>query len=149
MNKVKKYRSINLFFVKDSNNLFINGNISFPNILCVTSTKKEAEEYINKRLYIENYKHYCSWCELKGFIQDNYSWNYYKKTVINNNYFYTKSKVNYNTLSGLLRIFYGCTPLGCSFDTLAEQTATIFRNSEELEDMIENYLNPTNKNNQA
>ena len=140
-----KDKTINLFLIQDVNNLYIDEGGQFPRILCITQNKLQAKEYIERLLINKYFEHYKSWALLRGLdLNNTTNWKIYKKVVIKEiPYKYYKTKVNYSTIAGLLRIFYGCTPIGCSFDTYIEQTTAMFSKelSEELENKIKDKVN--------
>ena len=134
MQKTRKTRNkkIKLLFILDKDNLYIDEKTKLPNILSVVTTKEEADEYIDRRLFVENFDHYSSWCALRELDKNIDSWSSYKK-LIDIPYYYEETKVDYKIISGLLRIFYGCAPIGCSFDTLIETSTLLSRLKEEEE----------------
>ena len=94
-------------------------------ILTITSTKKEAIEYGYQFLKIKHYDHYNRWCELKGFSPSSeQAWFRYFMNVLTieekSQYAVAKRKYTVDTLAAIMRMFGGCTPLGCSFDTETE-----------------------------
>lgn len=134
MQKKRKTRSkyIKLLFILDRDNLYLDEKTRIPNILSVVTTKEEADEYIDRRLFAESFEHYSSWCALRELDKNSDSWLAYKK-VIDIPYYYEETRVDYKTISGLLRIFYGCVPIGCSFDTLIETSTLLTKLKEEEE----------------
>lgn len=95
-------------------------------ILSVVTSKKEAEEFINKLLYLEHIQDFDSWCFYKE-IPDNEKQNHwieYFNTRLSkeekNKYVYYKIIYRYTDLAVILRMFCGCKPIGCSFDTKDE-----------------------------
>lgn len=124
LRKIKnKDKKIKLYFVEDVNNLFLDENQTTINVLCVTKNKDEALEYINKKIYEDNYNHFGMWCNLNNVKVSQDAWKTYYKTVLQNENPYIAVTVNidYSMISSIFRIFYGCKPIGCSFDTLLEK----------------------------
>lgn len=138
-----KNKKLKLFFILDKNNLYIDEKTKVPNIISVVANKRNAEEYIDKRFFIECFDHYSSWCSLRDLPIGDQSWLKYKE-VQKNPYYYELTEVNYATVASLMRLFYGCTPIGCSFDTLLE-TSTILSKLEEEQ----NKIPPKKQNNEA
>lgn len=118
-------KKIKLYFVEDVNNLFLDENETILNILCVTKNKKEALEFINKKIYSDHYNHFGVWCNLKNLQVSQDAWNLYYSTVLQNEnpYITVTVNVDYSMISSIFRIFYGCKPIGCSFDTMLEKLA--------------------------
>lgn len=135
----RKDKNIKLYFVQDRNYLYFNNDLTQPNILCVTATEKEAKEYINRKLLQDNYSHYFNWCSLRNISIDDSSWTFYLKmnTVINP-YIYSKVKVSHSSIANLFRMFYGCNPIGCSFDTVIEVYTKEIQNKIEDKKVEEN-----------
>jgi len=112
-----------------------------PNvIITVTDTKKEAEEYINKLLYIKNKEHFDNWCFYKNIKdeQKENAWIQYFNTVVPKEdlamyciteMYYTKAE-----LAAIVRMFCGCKAIGCSFD-LKEEVAYI-ESKKKMTDMM-------------
>ena len=134
----EKDKAIKLLFVLDRENPFMDEQKQVPNVLCVVKNKKQAEEYIDRLLFTKRFEHYSAWCSLKHLQINDESWAHYK-SLTTNPYYYRKTPVNYSTISSLLRIFYGCQPIGCSFDTLVETSAFLakMQMQEEQEEDIE------------
>lgn len=135
----KKDKSIELLFILDESNPYLDEDKLILNILSVVATQEEAEEYIDKRLFTINFEHFKSWCELRNLAIGKDSWLQYKLLVYNP-YYYEKTKVDYHSIASLMRMFYGCTPIGCSYDTIIETSALLdrldnIRDSEEEEDL--------------
>lgn len=127
-----KDKSISLFFISDKDNPYLDEDNKIPNILSVVSNENEAEEYIDKRLFIDNCDHFSSWCELRELEINRDSWLKYKSNIYNP-YTYELNEVSYKVMASLLRLFYGCAPIGCSYDTLIETSALLVKTKEEVE----------------
>lgn len=97
--------------------------------LTLTSSFKDAEEYINKLLYLRNKSHFKSWCELKGKDSDptsldfQNSWiEYYNNVLLEQDSQFAIIKLQYkiDDIASLLRIAGHFDPIGCSFDKEVE-----------------------------
>lgn len=138
-----KDKYIKLFVIKDHNNEFSDEEKTRPYILSIVASKAQAEEFINKKLLIDNESHFLIWCKLKNLGATLHNWNLYKKIIIGNScsYYYEKVKFNYSSVAGIARLFYECKPIGCSFDTLVEvATAAVLKKEyeeEQLEEQLE------------
>ena len=94
-------------------------------ILTITLTKKQAIEYGYQYLKIKNYDHYSRWCELKEFDPESENaWFRYFTNVLTmeekSKYAVAKRIYKLDTVASIMRMFAGCLPLGCSFDTPTE-----------------------------
>ena len=140
--KRTKSKKIKLFFVSDKDNLYLDIDKTAPNILCVTVTAEQANEYIDRRLFIEKFNHYNNWCELRDLKPDDAnSWVRYRKNL-STSYFYEEHEIECNAIASLFRLFYGCTPIGCSFDTLLEASQVLSNlGKEETEEPEEKKVN--------
>lgn len=130
-------------------------------IYSVVQSKKQAEEYINRLLYIENKTHFESWCALRG-IESNPksqdfigSWFlYYNQCIATSpaKYVYRKMSYSLKDLIVLLRIYNQCVPIGCSFDDNLELITTLNYMSKLTKSDTDNILstfNESSKNNKA
>ena len=136
--KKQKAKSVSFWFIRDTRKLFLDEANSIPNIVSLTTTPEEAEEFISRKLMGERSEHFKSWCDLRDLKQNAESWDkYYRKVLRDSNpYTYYKLEVDVRSVAGICRIFYGCVPIGCSFDTLIE-TINMLSNfsKEDLEDL--------------
>lgn len=85
----------------------------------ITSKKKDCEEYINRRVFIENREHYVSWCGIRGLnYKDDKSWEQYITTSDININKYVISKINYKIkdVATIFRLFNHCVPVGASYE---------------------------------
>ena len=94
-------------------------------ILTITSTKKQAIEYGYQFLKIKHYDHYSKWCELKELNPESENaWFRYFVNVLTieekSKYAVAKRVYTLETVAAIMRMFGGCTPLGCSFDSETE-----------------------------
>ena len=100
-------------------------------VLSFTNTKEEAEEYIVKRIILDNKAHFLPWCELhkkdpKSFETQNF---YARTIMLNKAYMYKQIKYDVKHMAMIYRIAFECLPIGCSYDTdfeyamLMERTA--------------------------
>ena len=94
-------------------------------ILTITATKKEAIEFGYRFLKVKHYDHYNRWCELKNLNPDSdNAWARYFMNVLTMEekiqYAVAKRIYELNNVAAIMRMFAGCFPLGCSFDTPTE-----------------------------
>lgn len=93
--------------------------------LTVTTKKDEAVEYALKLLKLEHLSHFQSWCILRNYSSNcPESWDIYFNDCISEaeKHDYIISKISYKLkdLAGIIRMFGGCVPLGCSYDLPVE-----------------------------
>ena len=91
----------------------------------LTSSIKDAYEYLNHLLQVEHFEHFKSWSELKNLdINDEKTWILYLNNCIDVEELehYTISKVLYTNaaVASMLRTFASCIPLNCSFEHPSE-----------------------------
>lgn len=102
--------------------IFINQDLS--KLLTIVENKKDIDEYVMKLLKLEFFSHYNTWLQVRMLEDSEDNWQEYFNTVIpqEDKMKYTVCKLIYNRsqLSSILRMFCGCTPLGCSFNSEAE-----------------------------
>lgn len=97
------------------------------NLLTIVLTKGEALEYAETRIYVEHQEHFQSWCALRNYdAEDADAWTEYLTVLIENdaledNYLIMPVTYYYDNIASILRMFGGCAPIGCSFDTAAEK----------------------------
>lgn len=95
------------------------------NWITVTCSKKDAREYVHRVLKLEHMEHYKMWCELRDYnIDSPETWYKYFRTVLTKEDIckYLIGEISYgpNELASVIRVFVGCQPIGCSFDTKNE-----------------------------
>lgn len=104
---------------------------SFDNplkIWCITTTKAEAEEYINKKLIIENMQDFESWCFYHQIKNEDKSsaWVKYFNTRLPKEeklkYRYYKTQYKNYEIASILRLFTNCESLDCSFEAPFEKS---------------------------
>ena len=93
--------------------------------LCITNNKEEAIEYVIQYFKLLKFEHFKMWCDCRNFNPaDDLVWFKYYNEVISkeekNDYEVHKIGYTLNNLSAILRMFSGCFPIGCSFDTPTE-----------------------------
>lgn len=115
----RKKSSVVLYMVVDSPVL----SASTPShIFTVTETKKQAQEYVNKRIVLENKEHFDAWCELRNKNNKvETTWAFYAENIITYKGYYIL-EINYliKDIAQIFRTMNGCTPIGCSFDESIE-----------------------------
>lgn len=115
----KKEKSLSIFFVVPAE---AESEMEF---FTLVQTKKQALEYINRRVQCENASHYLSWCELRELSPEQPdSWVKYCQQVLSREdflkYRIIKADLPYSKLMAITRTYFGCVPLGCSFDDILE-----------------------------
>lgn len=139
----KKKKLIDFFVVTpfyDFNEAKDLGNIQ---ILTLTETEKDCEEYINNRLRIENRVHFSSWCSLhQKDVNANESWQEYMNLGIVDITKYYISKVSYThaNIAAILRMFNHCVPVGCNYDLPEEYNYLINQLPIEIQNDLESML---------
>ena len=100
-------------------------------LVTVLERKEQIKEFVDKNILAHNYKHFKAWCDLR---QLDYTKEESENAYINNfldaateedldKYTYIIKKAYYTktALASILRMFNGCVPLGCSYETEVEQ----------------------------
>lgn len=90
----------------------------------------DIDEYINRRILVDNYTHFKLWCELHNYNpEDKSAMEEYIQSILSGltiddlkQYDFVVKKAVYdpNRLSSLLRMFYSCVPVGCSWEQPSE-----------------------------
>lgn len=127
-----KNKTLKLYILSKGDNL--------DNFLCVALSKKDIVEYLNKLLKFEHLPHYQAWCSIHEYdAESNVAWKEYFDTCID---FPEKSRykianVTYklNDVVAIMRMFGGCIPIGCSFETQSEHAYMKYQ--RELESVLE------------
>lgn len=133
-------RNVTLYFVRNRDNLYLDPDKTIPNICCVTVSKKEVLEFVNKRLYADNAEHYLAWCALRNLEPSAETWKRYYHDVLEgyNPYMYAKVKVPVQAIACLERIFYGYQAIGCSFETILDSAASAVKlSNEEIQEFLD------------
>ena len=76
----------------------------------------------------KNFDHFKSWCELRELdFKEPLSWELYKNFVRMDlsGYRIRKFKFDKKELASILRMNYGCVPLGCSYESEMEKIILI------------------------
>lgn len=94
--------------------------------ITLTLYKKEADEFIYNLLRISHFEHFKSWCEIRNLdVNDDSSWSKYLCNCLSiediNRYVIHKVIYKLGDVVSIMRMFGGCIPIGCSFDTECEQ----------------------------
>ncbi len=99
---------------------------ALDNIYTIVATKKQVNEYIMNRSYLEYLPHYLTWCELHNENSE------LKETFIKYldivhrddciEFKVIKLKYTVNTLCSLLRTLSECVPVGTSYELEEEFT---------------------------
>ena len=102
-------------------------NEEFLNHLCTfVSRKKDINEYITCKIFVENYGHYKQWMEIHypGKEMDEENKLEYLHDVVGEDAFkeYGVKKITYNRdgLAAAFRLLNKCIPVGTSYETPAE-----------------------------
>lgn len=101
-------------------------------LVSVVEKKEDVDEFIRRSILIYHYKHFKAWCKLRNIDYRNpVSENYYISNFIEtadeetlNQYTYVIKKAYYtrSSIAAILRMFNSCLPMGCSYETSAEDT---------------------------
>lgn len=101
-------------------------------LVAVLADKKQIDEFIDRMIIVDNWAHFKMWCNLRKLdyksLESQYSYidNYVatnpeeaesKYTFIVRKTLYTKE-----ALASILRMFNGCVPIGCSYESPVEVT---------------------------
>lgn len=101
-------------------------------LVTVLANEKQINEFIDKMILVDNWEHFKMWCNLRKLDYKNINSQYYyidnyietnpeevrsKYTFIVKKTLYTKE-----ALSSILRMFNGCVPVGCSYESPVEVT---------------------------
>ena len=91
-----------------------------------TNTYPQALEYLFKLyVYQKRYEHFIQWCEFhnKDKSDDKSVIEYVSSLEVNLSDYYTIGQIEYTpeNLASLFRIYNGCVPLNCSFETNLER----------------------------
>ena len=131
---------------------------SFDNplkIWCITTTKAEAEEYINRRLVVENMQDFESWCFYNQIKNEDKpaAWIKYFNTRLPEEeklkYRYYKTQYRDHEIAAILRLFTNCESLDCSFEAPFEKSYQEHKMSlykKFAEQMFESVINQTPEN---
>lgn len=116
-----------------------------PRIFTVTGKKKDCEQYIDRKLMLENYGHFSSWCSLHGESPDLKGWCAYLGEGVlpyaeMNKYSILTLKYRPDDLAYIMRITNHCIPLGCDFEKEDEYEHFLSSLPEELQVEIEKRL---------
>lgn len=107
---------------------------NYEELFTITCKRKQAEEYINKRIYIESKEHFDAWCGLKGFDcseggkEFDRAWmKYFNDVVATNPPKYKIIELTYDAsgVALMFRIYNQCLPIGCSYDEAIEAASVI------------------------
>lgn len=160
----KRSKTVDLFIVTE----LIKEGERPQHIYTITASQEEANEYVNKKLQLDNKDHFKSWCELRNLdINGADTWNSYVGEVLLPNTpvpLFAISKVIYRVedMAGLLRLFNRCKAIGCSYDNEVETVCSTLYDSipnnpmggeckDPLTEALKSGLNSidANKNNKA
>jgi hypothetical protein len=113
---LKKPKTIELYVVTLNEE---QTNDSF-NFLTITSKKEHCQEYIHRRLLIENKEHYTSWCSLRGIdYKQEGTWESYiasTGSVKFDKYIISKVKYDITSVATIFRMFNDYVPIGASYE---------------------------------
>lgn len=117
-------KKISFYVAQDKKNI--------SKFLTLTCTKQEAVDFCYKYMRIQNFNHFKLWCVLRELnVDDENAWKKYYDNVISieekKQYIITKITYKLNDVAAILRMFGGCLPVGCSFDTKEEYNYLNYR----------------------
>lgn len=139
----KKNKKVTFFVVQS-----IDDCNAFLTIVC---DKKDAIEFILKLLKLEKLNHFQAWCNLRNLDpSSDAAWSLYFNTCVpkEDKMKYVIRKIYYklNDVGAILRMFGGCSPLGCKFDTPQEYDhLKQVLETQKLKEQIELALNDVGK----
>lgn len=101
------------------------GDSKTKRFFTITLTREQSFEYLYRVLAFAHMDHFKSWCGLKNLdYKTMEAQRLYFNTSISDaekdQFFVAKVFYTIKEIAGILRMFGGCNPLGCSFDTEAE-----------------------------
>lgn len=95
-------------------------------ILAIVETKDQAKEFIENTLLLSHLNDFKSWCYYNQKAEDDNSWQEYITTRISkekkNCYVIGQKGFDKKMIAAILRMFIGCQPKGCSYETTEEYT---------------------------
>ena len=100
---------------------------SLSHIITIVASKRQVEEYLYTRIFLENSQHFLSWCDFQGkdAKDKNVFYEYLIKRYGGEDPYaqFKRIPIKYtkNTLCSLLRTLSNAVPVGASFETLQEQ----------------------------
>lgn len=111
----KKHVVLYALVTKDSPNAF----------LTIANTKSDILEYASALLKLSNIDNFKTWCISNSFdFKDSKAWKYYLNKIVSNEekdkYLIKCLHYRFEDLVAIMRMFGGCLPLGCSFNTDTE-----------------------------
>lgn len=107
-------------------NLFVLTKRSDPDrFLCVSVSEKDAIEYAHTALKFIHDTHFQAWCALRDYdYKTAHAWDEYFDTCITyeekSEYLITNVTYKLKDIVAIMRMFGGCQPIGCSFETPVE-----------------------------
>lgn len=145
----KKKSNINivLYMVTNSPILLTNSPLT---IFTITQTKTQAQEYLNKKIVLDNKEHFDFWCGLHN--KDPHSketWFDYALNVVNyKDYYILETAYTIKDIAQIFRTMKGCVPIGCSFDEPIELVRMLNNLSESTLDKLEQMIAEAVKKNE-
>lgn len=101
----------------------------YKELVYICANKDEIEEFTTKKILLDNYLHYSSWCKLRNYKEDDkHAQNEYVENLLlesekareEYNYYLAEVNITRQSVAGIFRIINGISPVGCSFETRAE-----------------------------
>lgn len=91
-------------------------------ILTLTCTKMQAVDFCYRFLRVKHFDHFKMWCEMRDLdVNSESAWSTYFNNCIDKEerceYLIHKKVYELNNVAAILRMFGGCLPMGCKFDT--------------------------------
>lgn len=113
-------------------------------------TYEEAVEIINKKIFLNHYKHYMLWCALKGYKEeyDEEHWKEYGSTVLfgetptknlEDEFVVEELYYTVDSIAAFIRMFTNSVPLFLPHEIL-EETINYICNNDITEDKLDPYL---------
>ena len=114
-----KRNSVNMYGVFKSSD-----NYSNDNLLCVTTTEKEAYEYITRKTYLDNENHYKMWCNVHNKnIEEAFEEYITTVLALDEDYKFSIVKMQYTNdeLASIIRCMLGYELVGASYESDSER----------------------------
>ena len=101
----------------------------YKELVYICTNRDEIEEFTTKKILLDNYLHYSSWCKLRNYKEDDkHAQNEYVENLLlesekareEYNYYLAEVNITRQSVAGIFRIINGISPVGCSFETRAE-----------------------------
>lgn len=99
-------------------------------LVSIVENKEQVAEFIRRSILIYHYKHFKAWCKLRRMdyrspvSENNYIDNFIEtsdeESLSQYTYVIKKAYYTRSSIAAVLRMFNSCLPMGCSYETSAE-----------------------------